>query len=112
MKESIEKMTFTCLLHLQSRSLGEDAILDLHSYPFISSDHNYTVEDAAQQKRRITQLESQLEKLRRNLKTVQQKCRRQERQLERFRAAMSDLQKSGKHWEKTTSSYPKRCMTS
>ncbi|KAI7812686.1 THAP domain-containing protein 1 [Triplophysa rosa] len=96
----------------QSRSLGEDAILNLHPGPYISSDHNYTVEDAAQQKRRITQLESQLEKLRRNLKTVQQKCRRQERQLERFRAATSDFQKSGKHWEKTASSYPKRCMTS
>ncbi|XP_055054048.1 THAP domain-containing protein 1 [Misgurnus anguillicaudatus] len=83
-------------LHVQARSLREDLILDLHPNTFIFSDHNYTVEDAVQQKRRITQLESQLEKLRKNLKRVQQKCRRQERQLKRLKA-MGDFQKAGKH---------------
>ncbi|KAK2910777.1 hypothetical protein Q8A67_002910 [Cirrhinus molitorella] len=68
---------------------------DLHSGAFVSCDHNYTVEDTVQQKRRIEQLQEQLEKLRKRLKTVQQKCRRQERQLERFRA-MSEVQKAGK----------------
>uniref|UniRef100_A0A4W5PCA6 THAP domain-containing protein 1 n=1 Tax=Hucho hucho TaxID=62062 RepID=A0A4W5PCA6_9TELE len=51
----------------------------------ISCDHNYTVEDTVQQKKRIEQLEEQLDKLRKKLKTVQQKCRRQERQLKRFK---------------------------
>lgn len=83
-------------LHIQARSLREDLILGLHPNTFISSDHNYTVEDTVQQKRRITQLESQLEKLRKNLKRVQQKCRRQERQLKRLKA-MGDFQKTGKH---------------
>uniref|UniRef100_A0A8C1PBN1 THAP domain containing 1 n=1 Tax=Cyprinus carpio TaxID=7962 RepID=A0A8C1PBN1_CYPCA len=68
---------------------------DLHTSAFVSCDHNYTVEDTVQQKRRIEQLQEQLEKLRKRLKTVQQKCRRQERQLERFRA-MSEVQKPGK----------------
>lgn len=53
----------------------------------VSCDHNYTVEDSAQQKRRIEQLEHQLERLRKKLKTAQQKCRRQERQLKRLKAA-------------------------
>ncbi|XP_028827787.1 THAP domain-containing protein 1 [Denticeps clupeoides] len=61
----------------------------------ISCDHNYTVEDTVQQKKRIEQLEEQLDKLRKKLKTVQQKCRRQERQLERFKA-MGEFQKTGK----------------
>ncbi|XP_039615634.1 THAP domain-containing protein 1 [Polypterus senegalus] len=52
----------------------------------ISCDHNYTVEDTVQQKKRIQQLEEQVEKLRKKLKTVQQKCRRQERQLEKMKA--------------------------
>ncbi|XP_043094583.1 THAP domain-containing protein 1 [Puntigrus tetrazona] len=64
----------------------------LHTSAFVSCDHNYTVEDTVQQKRRIEQLQEQLEKLRKRLKTVQQKCRRQERQLERFRA-MSEVQR-------------------
>lgn len=63
----------------------------LHTSAFVSCDHNYTVEDTVQQKRRIQQLQEQMEKLRKRLKTVQQKCRRQERQLERFRA-MSEVQ--------------------
>ncbi|XP_047424986.1 THAP domain-containing protein 1 [Mugil cephalus] len=51
----------------------------------VSCDHNYTAEDSAQQKRRIEQLENQLERLRKKLKTTQQKCRRQERQLKRMK---------------------------
>lgn len=73
------------------------ALPDLHSSGFVSCDHNYTVEDTVQQKRRIEQLQEQLEKLRKRLKTVQQKCRRQERQLERFRA-MSEVQKTGESY--------------
>lgn len=68
---------------------------DLHASACVSCDHNYTVEDTVQQKRRIEQLQEQLEKLRKRLKTVQQKCRRQERQLERYRA-MSQIRKTGK----------------
>ncbi|XP_016335892.1 THAP domain-containing protein 1-like, partial [Sinocyclocheilus anshuiensis] len=68
------------------------ALPDLHTSAFVSCDHNYTVEDTLQQKRRIEQLQEQMEKLRKRLKTVQQKCRRQERQLERFRA-MSEVQR-------------------
>ncbi|XP_006013740.1 THAP domain-containing protein 1 [Latimeria chalumnae] len=51
----------------------------------VTCDHNYTVEDTVQQKKRIQQLEEQMQKLRKKLKTVQQKCRRQERQLEKMR---------------------------
>ncbi|XP_023253600.1 THAP domain-containing protein 1 isoform X3 [Seriola lalandi dorsalis] len=53
----------------------------------VSCDHNYTAEDSARQKRRIELLEEQLERLRKKLKTTQQKCRRQERQLKRLKAA-------------------------
>lgn len=53
----------------------------------VSCDHNYTVEDSARQKKRIEQLEEQLGGLRKKLKTLQQKCRRQERQLKRLKAA-------------------------
>lgn len=52
----------------------------------VSCDHNYTLEDCVQQKRRVQRLQEQMEKLRRRMKTLQQKCRRQERQLERLRA--------------------------
>ncbi|XP_013887674.1 THAP domain-containing protein 1 isoform X2 [Austrofundulus limnaeus] len=51
----------------------------------VSCDHNYTVEDSAQQKKRIEQLEEHLDLLRKKLKTMQQKCRRQERQLKRLK---------------------------
>ncbi|KAM9735212.1 THAP domain-containing protein 1 [Menidia menidia] len=51
----------------------------------VSCDHNYTAEDSAQQKKRIEQLEEQVEHLRKKLKTTQQKCRRQERQLKRLK---------------------------
>ncbi|XP_070315865.1 THAP domain-containing protein 1 isoform X2 [Odocoileus virginianus] len=48
-------------------------------------DHNYTVEDTMHQRKRIHQLEQQVEKLRKKLKTAQQRCRRQERQLEKLK---------------------------
>ncbi|XP_061603727.1 THAP domain-containing protein 1 isoform X4 [Phyllopteryx taeniolatus] len=53
----------------------------------VSCDHNYTAEDSARQKKRIQQLEEQLELLRKKLKTTQQKCRRQERQLKSLRVS-------------------------
>ncbi|XP_029458305.1 THAP domain-containing protein 1 isoform X2 [Rhinatrema bivittatum] len=55
------------------------------SYLGVFCDHNYTVEDTVHQRKRIQQLEEQVEKLRKKLKTTQQKCRRQERQLEKLR---------------------------
>ncbi|XP_077008751.1 THAP domain-containing protein 1 isoform X2 [Tamandua tetradactyla] len=51
----------------------------------IFCDHNYTVEDTMHQRKRIHQLEQQVEKLRKKLKTAQQRCRRQERQLEKLK---------------------------
>ncbi|XP_037691021.1 THAP domain-containing protein 1-like [Choloepus didactylus] len=48
-------------------------------------DHNYTVEDTMHQRKRIHQLEQQVEKLRKKLKTAQQRCRRQERQFEKLK---------------------------
>ena len=48
-------------------------------------DHNYTVEDTMHQRKRIHQLEQQVEKLRKKLKTAQQRCRRQEWQLEKLK---------------------------
>nr|XP_033772599.1 THAP domain-containing protein 1 [Geotrypetes seraphini] len=48
-------------------------------------DHNYTVEDTVRRRKRIQQLEEQVEKLRKKLKTTQQKCKRQERELEKLR---------------------------
>ncbi|KAJ8338915.1 hypothetical protein SKAU_G00357010 [Synaphobranchus kaupii] len=68
---------------------------DLTSSMSVSCDHNYTVEDTVQQKKRIEQLEEQVEKLRKKLKTVQQKCRRQERQLEKLKA-MGEFYKASK----------------
>ncbi|KAG5834664.1 THAP domain-containing protein 1 isoform X1 [Anguilla rostrata] len=68
---------------------------DLTSSMAVSCDHNYTVEDTVQQKKRIEQLEEQVEKLRKKLKTVQQKCRRQERQLEKLKA-MGEFYKASK----------------
>ncbi|XP_061119093.1 THAP domain-containing protein 1 [Conger conger] len=70
---------------LQARAAGA-ADSDLTSSMSVSCDHNYTVEDTVQQKKRVEQLEEQVEKLRKKLKTVQQKCRRQERQLEKLKA--------------------------
>lgn len=92
MEESFSPdLAFPLSLPLSDPSEPEPGPL-LHASAFISCDHNYTVEDTLQQKRRIEQLQEQLEKLRKRLKTVQQKCRRQERQLERFRA-MSEVQR-------------------
>ncbi|XP_036694680.1 THAP domain-containing protein 1-like isoform X2 [Balaenoptera musculus] len=48
-------------------------------------DHNCTVEDTMHQRKRIHQLEQQVEKLRKQLQTAQQRCRRQERQLEKLK---------------------------
>ncbi|XP_020495712.1 THAP domain-containing protein 1 [Labrus bergylta] len=53
----------------------------------VSCDHNYTAEDSARQKKRIEQLEGQVGSLKKKLKTLQQKCRRQEIQLKRLKAA-------------------------
>ncbi|XP_051523905.1 THAP domain-containing protein 1-like [Myxocyprinus asiaticus] len=72
-------------------STSEELHLE-HCRTFICCDHNYTVEDNSPPKRRMEQLEEELKRLRKKLKTVQQKCRRQERQLERFKAT-SDFQK-------------------
>ncbi|XP_062845020.1 THAP domain-containing protein 1 [Trichomycterus rosablanca] len=65
---------------------------------FVSCDHNYTVEDSVQQKKRVEQLEEKLRKLRRKLKTLRQKCRRQERQLQRYRST-EELYKCGQSLE-------------
>ncbi|XP_075885312.1 THAP domain-containing protein 1 [Nelusetta ayraudi] len=75
----------------------------------VCCDHNYTAEDCVRPRRRceapqedsdsgappppghsrrIEQLEEQLAKLRRKMKTMQQKCRRRERQLKRLKAAV------------------------
>lgn len=69
-----------------------DAALGLLIPPFqtpdnlsVFCDHNYTVEDTMHQRKRILQLEQQVEKLRKKLKTAQQRCRRQERQLEKLK---------------------------
>ncbi|KAM9323657.1 THAP domain-containing protein 1 [Pholidichthys leucotaenia] len=65
----------------------ESSLLEAHGDTVaVSCDHNYTAEDSAQQKKRIEQLEEQLERLRKKLKTAQQRCRRQERQLKRLKA--------------------------
>ncbi|KAJ8007476.1 hypothetical protein DPEC_G00117900 [Dallia pectoralis] len=72
--------------HHTAVSVSPPEDLDLPHSMSVSCDHNYTVEDTVQQKKRIEQLEDQLDKLRKKLKTVQQKCRRQERQLKRFKA--------------------------
>lgn len=70
----------------------------LRASAFVFFDHNYTVDDMVQQKKRVEQLVEQLNKLRRKLKTLRQKCRRQERQLERFRA-MEEISKRGNDLE-------------
>ncbi|MGH0167543.1 UNVERIFIED_CONTAM: hypothetical protein FKN15_052880 [Acipenser sinensis] len=77
---------------LQPQHMVQVVMHPLLSSQSISCDHNYTVEDTVQQKKRIQQLEEQVEKLRKKLKTVQQKCRRQERQLEKIKA-IRDFQK-------------------
>uniref|UniRef100_A0A4W3J6P8 THAP domain containing 1 n=1 Tax=Callorhinchus milii TaxID=7868 RepID=A0A4W3J6P8_CALMI len=54
-------------------------------------DHSYSVGDARLQKRRIQQLEEQNEKLKKKLKFLQQKSRRQEQQLERMKKLLQEL---------------------
>lgn len=70
----------------------------------VSCDHNYTAEahsgdtaeahsgvamevDSVRQKKRIEHLEHQLRILRKKMKTMQQKCRRQDRRIKRLKAA-------------------------
>ncbi|XP_053707059.1 THAP domain-containing protein 1 [Synchiropus splendidus] len=53
----------------------------------VTCDHNYTAEDSAQQKKQIEQLEEQVAHLKKKLKSAQQKCRRQERTIQRLKAA-------------------------
>ncbi|MBZ3881769.1 THAP domain-containing protein 1 [Sciurus carolinensis] len=48
-------------------------------------DYNYTMEATMHQRKRIHQLEQQVEKIRKKLKTAQQQCRRQEQQLEKLK---------------------------
>lgn len=98
---------FSSSLHIKSESLEPFTSEMLFSLPLtpdpvdhgeepdsheqtaaVSCDHNYTAEDSARQKRRMEQLEEQVERLRRRLKSSQQRCRRQERQLLRLRAAL------------------------
>ncbi|KAM6902356.1 THAP domain-containing protein 1 [Xenentodon cancila] len=61
----------------------------------VSCDHNYTAEDSVQQRKRIEQLEEQVEHLRKRLKATQQKCRRQERQLKRMKSSC-EVSRTGK----------------
>lgn len=79
----------------QEEDEAAEGLEGLQQSASVSCDHNYTVEDSLQQKRRIEQLEEQVERLRKKLKTVQQRCRRQERQLQRLKA-VGDLQKQVK----------------
>lgn len=53
----------------------------------VTCDHNYTAEDSAQQKKQIELLEEQVAHLKKKLKSAQQKCRRQQRQIQRLKAA-------------------------
>ncbi|XP_062410929.1 THAP domain-containing protein 1 isoform X2 [Sardina pilchardus] len=79
----------------QEEDESAEGLDGLQSSASVSCDHNYTVEDSLQQKRRIEQLEEQVERLRKKLKTVQQRSRRQERQLQRLKT-VGDLQKQVK----------------
>lgn len=107
LKEHAVPSVFASSLHIKSESLEPFTSGMLFSLPLtpdpvdhgeepesheqtaaVSCDHNYTAEDSARQKRRMEQLEEQVERLRRRLKSSQQRCRRQERQLLRLRAAL------------------------
>ncbi|KAM8961913.1 THAP domain-containing protein 1 [Pelodytes ibericus] len=59
------------------------------SHIAVICDHNYTVEDTVLQRRKIQQLEEQVDKLRKKLKIANQRCRRQERNLERLEKEVS-----------------------
>ncbi|GCB61292.1 THAP domain-containing protein 1-like [Scyliorhinus torazame] len=54
-------------------------------------DHSYSVGDACLQKRKIQQLEEQNEKLKKKLKFLQQKSRRQEQRLQRMKKLLQEL---------------------
>ncbi|XP_060049432.1 THAP domain-containing protein 1-like [Erinaceus europaeus] len=62
--------------------------LQTHDNLSDSCDLNYTVEDTMHQRKRIHQLEQQVEKLRKKFKTAQQRCRRQERQLKKLKEVL------------------------
>lgn len=64
----------------------------------VSCDHNYTADETNRnweaerewtQQKRINHLEGQVRSLRKKLKTMQQKCRRQDRKLKRMKAAIT-----------------------
>ncbi|KAK7895762.1 hypothetical protein WMY93_021087 [Mugilogobius chulae] len=104
LKENAVPSVFSSCLHTKAESLepfppelhfplpsdpieqGEEPIHDQTAA--VSCDHNYTAEDSARQKRRIEQLEEQVERLRKRLKSSQQRCRRQERHIHRLRASL------------------------
>lgn len=65
----------------------------------VSCDHNYTVEDSAQLRKRIDQLEERVWHLRKKLKTKQQKIRRQESQVKRLKAICKAQRNK---WDSTT----------
>ncbi|XP_062902790.1 THAP domain-containing protein 1-like isoform X3 [Mobula hypostoma] len=54
-------------------------------------DHSYSVGDACLQKKKIQQLEEQNEKLKKKLKFLQQKSRRQEQRLQRMKKLLQEL---------------------
>ncbi|MEE6509012.1 hypothetical protein FKM82_023836 [Ascaphus truei] len=60
------------------------------SHIAVVCDHNYTVEDTVHQRKRIQQLEDQVDKLRKKLKTANQRCRRQERHVDRLEKEVSE----------------------
>ncbi|XP_040217914.1 THAP domain-containing protein 1 [Rana temporaria] len=60
------------------------------SHIAVICDHNYTVEDTVHQRRRIQQLEEQVDKLRKKLRIANQRCRRQERSLEKLEKEVTD----------------------
>uniref|UniRef100_A0A8C5WB55 THAP domain-containing protein 1 n=1 Tax=Leptobrachium leishanense TaxID=445787 RepID=A0A8C5WB55_9ANUR len=59
------------------------------SHIAVICDHNYTAEDTVLQRRKIQQLEEQVDKLRKKLKIANQRCRRQERNLEKLEKEVS-----------------------
>ncbi|KAM4809364.1 THAP domain-containing protein 1 [Rhinophrynus dorsalis] len=63
------------------------------SHIAVICDHNYTVEDTVLQRRRIQQLEEQVDKLRKKLKIANQRCRRQERSLVKLEREVSDFKR-------------------
>ncbi|XP_074473971.1 THAP domain-containing protein 1 [Sebastes fasciatus] len=123
LKENAVPSLFTFNLNIKSKSLEDPFTSEIHfplSLPLtsdlaveeeeepgrslpeircetlaVSCDHNYTAEDSFWQKKRIEQLEEQLGSLRKKLKTTQQKCRRQERQLKRLKVAC-ETQRTGR----------------